>query len=317
MKSRPQILPPIGLGFATLVFAGLLFVPLPNPPSSPFGIAVNNALHLPLFAILTALVYLIARRLTAVPRARLLLIAMALTAAGGAASEWLQALFGRTSSLEDFLFDVLGIAVAGAAIAVAWRREQPRFRCWLLALAGLCIVALLIVAHPIWLALKAKDFQARAFPLLADFESGWESMVWIPQGQKRGGSTRAKIVRSNATRGSHSFEIHSRGADWAGVRLRLAKPVSWDGMDALSFDLFNPGDEFALGVRIDRRDGVRFVTGFEIRPGANACRLPLASLQGERGTISGSGQFAAERIIFHLGESPPERRFYLDNVRLE
>jgi len=306
------------LSSSIVLLVALLLIPPPKAPSSALGMALHDMLHFPLFALLTWLIYASLRRLRQGTRGRDLALATAIACVLGGVSELAQTGFGRTASWRDLQLDLVGTAVAAATVFVSWRRGAATFRRWLVALAAFGVAAALVVAYPAWLAAGAEGRLDRAFPRLGDFEAGWESLLWQPQGETGGWAVKASRSTQNPSLGKYALRVDSLdGAAWAGVRLLVGKRRSWAGSYALHFDVFNPADTFELGVRIDGFDGERFSASVSIVPGANRCHLPLSALKNSAGSIADLDAFAAQAIILHLGEYPRTRTFYIDNVRLE
>ena len=101
------------------------------------------------------------------------------------------------------------------------------------------------------------------------------------------------------------------------MRVVIRDPLPWPSSRLLCFDIFNPGTEFELGIRVDGIDGERFSGMVRVAPGANQCRIPPEALANRERSLAAPPAFASQAIVFHLGASPATRTFYLDNVRLE
>jgi hypothetical protein len=296
---------------------GLLFVPLPDGLRSPWGQALQNAAHLPMFALLLTLNYAVLLRLGPGSRKRALLVAIPLTLALGGASEWAQSFSSRTASWRDFLADFAGVAAASVTIAGVWLKDARLFPCWLVTIAGTWAVSTFLVTRPLLLALSAERQQSKAFPHLGDFEEEWERILWLPQGDGGNRPTQATPQPAHSTRGRQSLKVETSGARWAGVRILVQDSLPWPEARLLRFDIFNPGNEFKLGIRVDSVEGDRFTGELHIAPGANRCSVAPETLANRDRNLSDPAAFASKTIVFHLGESPATRSFYLDNVRLE
>lgn len=318
LKRTPVSFPNSAILFTGGVFLlGLLFVPLPDGLGSPWGQALQNAVHLPIFALLLTLIYAALLRLGSGSRTTALLVAIPLTLALGGASEWAQPFTSRTASWRDFLANFAGVAAASVTIAGTWRKDARLFPCWLVAIVGTWAVSTFLVTRPVLLALTAEREQSKAFPHLGDFEEEWERILWIPQGDGGDRPTQATLERAHSTHGHQSLKVDTSGARWAGVRILVQNSLPWPEARLLRFDIFNPGDEFKLGIRVDSVEGDRFTGEIRIAPGANRCSLPPETLANRDRNLTEPATFASKTIVFHLGESPATRRFYLDNVRLE
>ena len=307
----------IALGSSILLLGALLVVPLPAKWSSASELAFHDALHFPFFIVLLVLVYAILRRLCTCGRKSALLIAVLSTSALGAGSEWAQSLSSRTASWQDFLFDLLGVA-AGATLLIAWWLRGTRaFKAGLVALLAVWVSSGIVATRPALFARKAEKRQVASFPQLGDFEEDWETAVWLAQGEGGEQPTEALPSSANVTRGRSSLKIETHGNSWAGIRVLLGTAIPWPESRTLSFDLFNPEDEFTMGIRLDGSDGRRFVGEVQIAPGPNRCRVAPVHLTDGKVNLTQPASFSAASIVFHLGESATTRSFYLDNVRVE
>ncbi len=279
--------------------------------------ALRDTLHFPFFIVLLALIYAALLRIRSNPRKRALLQAIVLTSAIGGASEWAQTLTSRTASGQDLLMNLLGVACGSATIAGGWLRGSRRSFLWLIPVVAIWVGSTFLVTRPAIRALKAERHQAGAFPRLGDFEDEWETVVWTPQGDDGAGPTRATFSNAHPTHGRQSLKIDIHGSNWAGVRLLIGKRLPWPESRSLRFDVYNPGDEFELGIRVDGFEGGRFTGKVAIAPGLNQCRIPPDELADRGRELTRPASFAARIIVFHLGESPSTRSFYLDNVKVE
>ena len=312
---------PAILGTGILLLSIPLLVPLPFAPSTPFGMALLDALHFPLFAVLTALGYAFVRVATRRPPGPALTITVSLAVIAAILSELGQSLFDRTSSWRDFGFDLLGIATAATAIALVLRPGRPPGARAVAGSLALLTFSLTVASLPAWRAAKAQAEQAQAFPVLGSFEESWEMLFWHPQGNPDVGQVTVSRQRqpvAHSGQGGDALRIEADSASWAGVHLLIARPISWSGHQALHFDLFNPAeDDFELGIRVDDREGRRFTGAARIKPGANRCRVPLAELANRERSLGDSAGLAPTQLTFHLDPLPSTRTFYLDNVQLE
>jgi hypothetical protein len=299
----------IGLA-ASLV---LLLVPLPVDRDSPTVRALQDALHLPGFALFTVLLDTVVRGVG--PR-RALPATLWIAGLVAGLTELVQHFSARTPSWSDFFHNLLGIG-AGCMAVLVWR--SPRCRRWRIPF-GLGLTAAVIGAGSLpWLGARdAIRRQAEAFPMLGDFEAAWEERVWIPQGKDGRGETRAVPSPEHATHGSRSLEVTTVAAAWAGVRVIFETPPTWSRTQGLCFDLHHPGDDaFQLGIRIDAADGERFTAEATVPPGTSHHRIVPANLRNRRRSLAESGDVPIKAVVFHLGDHPLPRRFHLDRVRLE
>jgi hypothetical protein len=280
--------------------------------------ALFDALHFPLFALLTLLIYACLTILIRCSPMRCLLLAMSIVSIMAVSSELAQPLFHRTSSWRDFCFDLIGIAAAAGTIFLSWKRNTPGFLRLAAVLGALFLASIAVVAQPALRAARAQNQQADAFPLMGDFEHGWESLMWHAQGKtSEQPVTASRVGSDHSSQGNYSLLIRTDAASWAGVHLLFGKRLAWSDRHSLHFDIFNPADRFELGVRVDGFDDERYSGAVQIEPGANSCRIRFEELANRELTLADLDQFEAKQITLHLGEPPATRTFYLDNVRLE
>lgn len=315
LRSRPSSSAFVLLGGGVVLLGVLLLLaPLPSAGSSAAWRALRDALHVPFFALLLVLVHALLLQVKPGAAGWALWRAIVIAAVIAVASEWAQAFTSRTPSRRDLLYNMLGIAAGAALILGARLRGSRWLPAGLAGVAGLWLAALWVAGGPWLAAVAAERRQAAAWPLLGDFEEAWESVAWVPQGSGGEGPAAATFAPAHATRGRQALHFEARGAVWAGVRVLLAKPRPWPDSRALCLDVFNPGDAFDLGIRVDWSDGSRSSAQVRIAPGANRCRVTAADLAGP---VPHHAAPAATTIVFHLGAAPSHRGFYLDHVRLE
>ncbi len=280
----------------------LLYIPYPFHPTSPIARSLLNVLHLPFFIAVTLCLLGLLRWILRIP------FPAALWWAGGASvlvaggSELLQPSFGRDVSWIDFINNLSGTAIAIAGVALIRRKTMPRAIC-VVAATGIGLVV--AAAEPARIA-EALRFQHERLPVLGDFEHDWERQLWRAQGMPKG---KASIVGEHATSGSAALRIDSR-SEWGGVNL-VSDGLDWSGFEKLRFDLFNDGDPFELGVRIDHSDGLQFSGAIPLKKGGNDCRVPFSAF-GETVEFD-----SVVRLVLHTGKSATRRTFFLDNVRVE
>ena len=210
-------LPPrkaLAAALPALLLAALLHL-VPTGQRSLLADQFLDALHAPGFAVLTGalLLYLCPR-----PQDRrrvAIIVALACVMAAGLESA--QIVTGRDADAGDLLADLIGIGAAAAAwFALRGRR---------LAVLPAVTFGLIALAPPI-AAAHALLQQTRLFPVLADFESGWQLRMTArgPQGSvsvapapanwpSAAGSRVARIELG--TTGQPGIELRPRG-DWRG-----------------------------------------------------------------------------------------------------
>lgn len=272
--------------------------------------------HIPMLGWLAAvLLYALPERVQ--PSARRHVLAFALATSFAAVVEVLQPYFGRSKSLSDLCNGAIGAALALTGIA-AWQRTGN----WLwrgghsVVLAGALAIALW-PAYEEWCGIRWRQTH---FPSLGDFEDTAELKLWRPQGGSPGHPTNASLTRARASQGEQSLRVVGGAGDWAGVDYS-GGGKDWTSFRALSLDVFNPREAFALFVRVDDNGHCtkladRFERGFTITRGWNRLRVPTADI--ERGPKERRLNLKSiRRVAMFTGDGEPQRFWFLDNVHLE
>lgn len=271
-----------------------------------------DAVHVPYFAAITVLITFCIRHCSW--RNRVLAASLCVLVWAGAV-ELIQPLTGRTRDIIDFRNGAIGVSIAAAALLS--RRGRP-----ILVLAG--TIALGYALAPTWREYKAERERTLGFPMLGDFEKAFELKLWITPDSGEPPPHFTQIARSAAyaSHGRYSLEVTitggGRGANGLpGVRF-LADGQNWSAYRMLAFDVFNPGSPFELGLRLDDANSTdrtnRYNGSVQVVAGWNHFSLSLARIAGE--PEKGLDLRKIRRLLFYTdGES--DRKFYLDNVRLE
>jgi len=263
----------------------LLLVDLPVPAAAN-GAARHlwNLLHVPLFALVTLLLFRILRR----SRGRSVLLAV-LLAVG---SEVAQQFTPRTPSAADLCADFSGIALALVILGSArWRRRT---------ILGLAASALLVPTLLPWVA-EARALHARrqAFPSL--LRPGLPSGLWQAQG-----STRLEVESIDGGGGT-GLRVTTAAGSYEGLRYGVPDGVAAAGYTGLRLTCVNPGEAFELGIRADGADGTRQSSRVRVGPGRS-------TLEAHWPPLPGGGDLL--RLVLFTGEHQPARRFLLVEARL-
>lgn len=229
--------------------------------------------------------------------------------------ELLQPLVGREGSVVDLENGVLGSGFAAIGLFV-WKRAL-NFR-WHGPYLGLGIVSLVVVLLPVvdeWELMKWAHAQ---FPLLGDFETGieltrWQPIVWSEQEK-----TEIFVSQKHFTHGKKSLKLQTASDSWSGVSFR-ANGGDWSNYQFLSFDVFNPGTEFELHLRVDdfgntKRYQDRFNRVVSIAPGSNTVQISINEIR--LGPVGRELEINCLKEIYFFTRGV-KRVFYLDNLRLE
>ena len=301
--SRPAGRLPAILGAGALTALVVVQQTLHLGGTSRLSLALNDAMHLPMFVAVTLLLAgLLGRRRLGLALGAAVVLAVA--------TEAVQLLTPRDASLVDLGHDLLGILLAvlgllgaGPAARCAGGRAGP-----VLWWAGVGLVTLgLAGADPlrIHLAERARD---RAFPVLLTPAAGMPGplvatrselgLVAAPPGWPAGA-------------GAPAFEVVWAEETWPGVVMLEVVP-DWSDYEALAVDVdVLDGRPITLTANVQYRTEPRRATWLwrTLQPGPQTVRFPLADLvDPDVGAI--------DRLIVHVTAQDAGRRTLLGAVRL-
>ncbi len=271
--------------------------------ASRFAGALNDAMHLPMFVVVTVLlVFLLGRE-----RLALALGAAVLVAAG---TEAIQLVTPRDASLVDLRHDLVGVAIAAAgllAVAPLGRLLGPRLGhglCWVLV-AGLTVGLAACDPLRIRLAEEARD---RAFPVLLTPAAGLPGPLVATRSDIRLVAAPADWPAGD---GAPAFEVVWAEEAWPGIVMLEVVP-DWSGYDVLAVDIdVVDGRPITLTASPHYRTEPRRATWLwrTLEPGPQTVRYPLADLVDPRiGDI--------DRLVIHVGPEDAGRRTLVGAVRL-
>ncbi|MCF8036231.1 MAG: VanZ family protein [Desulfobacteraceae bacterium] len=189
--------------------------------------ALWNLGHPVLFFLAGHLAYAFYPPLTRRPPIRqILMLFLAVLAAAGATELFQSVIPGRFPSYTDILGDLAGIA---AYLSFRFRKKARQYA--LLHAATACLIALVL-----WPAFRAAsdDFISyRQFPILADFETPFESTRFESH-------TKAFAISSQkAFHGTRSLKINLTTDTYSGISMQYM-PRNWTGFSSLHLAAYNP-----------------------------------------------------------------------------
>jgi hypothetical protein len=230
--------------------------------------------------------------------------------------EVVQPLFNRTTSLEDAVTGMLGVALALGGIYL-WKRQPPLFL--RIAYAGLTVLLLVWVFRPAWNQARIVVWSSQHFPVLGDFEERVELRLWRAKSDLEGEPTSVSLSDKYVTSGQRSLEVRTGWGSWSGVHY-TAPPSDWRAFRDLRLDVYNPGRAFPLRLRLEDDAGesseADFVRRFDMQPGWNELRVPIANNR-EADQPREIDLSAITRLSIYTGEHEPARVFFVDHVRLQ
>jgi VanZ family protein len=301
------------LWLLAIIPAVLLFVGGPSPDAARSVSRAWDLGHIAAFFMWTVLWSRTAAA-TRMPARRRSLAALAICAALAILTEATQWLSGGDASVGDGLRDLLG-----GMLALSWCEPAPGGTTPALLRAARAVSLLLLLASLAPLAVAAADewLGWTGFPVLADFETPFETDRWE-------GTAAHAIDPSHASSGNASLRVELVPALYSGVTLVHA-PRDWRGYRFLRLDVFNPLNE-PLDVICRIHDGEharrgpsyrdRFNTGFRLGPGWNALAIDLRTVERAPATRRMDMSDIRGFMLF-VSRLPAPRRIFIDHVRLE
>ena len=230
----------------------------------------------------------------------------------GGLIELIQPYFGRTTSLRDVGFNLLGGCFGVVFLMPAGRWKPGRRSLFWTKIAVLAFTIIMFSAPA--LALWDMREASRQFPVLGDFESRLETRRW----------SSGKIDRSLARHGRASLQVPlETGNKYPGTTL-LNSFGDWTGHSFFAFSVHNPDPE-TLFLTVSIRDHEHFRRGgkyndrfnrsFRIENGWNDIHIPVEDIRNaplER-TLELDN---LTEVVFFTVDLPQPRLMHLDYVRL-
>jgi hypothetical protein len=289
------------------VAAGLLFVPLPIPPTYA-GRTIENAGHTPLFMFVTFGVLFYLRNDLKLSGAPLYAWGFLVGLGSGFLSEVIQKPLRRDASWEDVWSDCIGVILAIALFAV-FDRQARLSRSVRFSAAAVVLTCAAIYLAPLVTMTRAYLHRNGQFPVIADFRSSAE-LSWIV-----GYGINRSIVRD-------ALDIEFHADEFPGVSLYEPVP-DWSAFKTLALDLENPdADPLMVVVRVhDRGHGRyfndRYNRAFDLAPQERrTLRIPLDEIRrGPKQRLMNMRQISD--ITVFRGTRSGSQHLRLYSVRLE
>ena len=241
-------------------------------------------------------------------------IALAFCIAAGTATEGIQSLLGRDTSIGDLLRDMLG-----GVIALSWFSPSSKALPVQVRRAARTVSAtlLLVACIPFATAVTDEEIARHQFPVLSDFETPFEANRWD-------GDARFSIDRSAARHGKASLRVELGTTLYSGVAL-VYFPRNWKGYRTLSLEALNPSpQEIDIICRIhdlrheegEQRYEDRYNKTFHLRSGWNHLSVDLEEVaRAPAGRTLDLGMIRVVGIF--ATRLPTPRTIFLDHIRLE
>ncbi|NQU26315.1 MAG: VanZ family protein [Candidatus Nealsonbacteria bacterium] len=301
---------PLRAAAFTLLLILLLLVPQPDWGRMRMLDAAGDMMHAPVFALFAVVIWKVLRTRGSGSDVRRGLIAFAIVAGFGAATEVLQGFVGRHPSWLDLSSNLLGSAAGilwmhRATVASAPRRRLAAGAVTLLAVAWVVPTSTLVDTI----------LQQYEMPRLASFEHALELSRW------RCYESRVARVPEHATHGDRALRVELYAGIYPGVLLDAPVP-DWSAYDELAMDVTLPPDrplDLVVKIEDEMHNGEtddRFNRGVRLHPGRQEVRIALSDVAAapQQRTMD---LRRIRRMQIFAADLSATRTFYLDNVRLE
>jgi len=234
---------------------------------------VMNLAHIPLFFLLTIFLLRVLPGNVRLLSANIIVLVMVVIFA--LLSEWLQGKVGRSSSLYDAIYDVVGAVWAIIVVTLLRVKTRGKSVAWLVIFVLVVSVALL---RPSFQALVDEYQMRKAFPVLADFSGYFEATRWD--------AVRAKTsIVKNENKKLLQVEFGEKHYSTVSLQHLVS---DWRGYNKLNVVILNQeAYQFPVTLRIHdrlhRRNGYHFADRFSkklaLLPGKNHISLLLSDIQ--------------------------------------
>lgn len=228
------------LGFFSTICFILLFFGGPDYYSSRSYKYSWDFGHLIFFAAWTNLLLLSNQKLSNQNFVQQCIWVLFLSLMAGIATELAQNFFGRTSSKNDLVTDIVGSLTTLFYFSSARKSLEKK-----LLFSFQIIVALLILLKitPLAIALTDEAIAREQFPILSDFETVFEENRWIADNT----ISRSEIISSS---GEFALKVLLTTEKYSGVFLKYF-PSNWYGYKILKFSVYNESfQNFDIHCRI-------------------------------------------------------------------
>lgn len=277
---------------------------------------IQNAMHGPWFATVTALVWVLLFRPISVSLGKgmavfLLAVSVLFLAI---ATEYVQVLTGRQASLRDIMLDMGGAAATAAAI---FSRERHRrgnmMQATIVALVG--TTCFLWSISPVLIAAATNAHRDRMVPHLVGFESRLDYAILRTNSE-------VQVVSApptwDAYEGRSVLKVQFAQTQWPGITLQ--ETISdWSRYSVLVLDVFSEMDRMTrLSVSVRPNDPLgngtlNFFQVLRLKPGANEIRLSIDSLLPDRDTRI----WEVQDVLVYTDRSHAGQVVYIGQVALE
>lgn len=295
----------------------LLLMPFDIVSENEFWKRLADVFHVPLFAVIAAVLHMLTVRAKGFERA--LILSHLSAAAFALAVEIIQPYTGRSGSVIDLLNGISGVALSAAVLCALHERSLHLVGRGIWGIVALAVVTDLLVgsapAYRAYLLLSARE---RMLPLVAGFDQRFEQQLWSPTEKSK--NTRLALGESPFEQSGLALRVETIPEKFSGAAYD-AQSLDISGYSSLSFSLYLEGTEpVSINVRVDddadcTEFDSRFNRQLSLAPGRNELSIPIDEIKhGPK--YRELDLRAISRIIFFVSPLPKPVHFMLDNVRL-
>jgi len=233
-----------------------------------------------------------------------------LTVIIGVLIEFIQSKFDRSPDINDVVRNLIGSSIP---LVFFNRRCQDLPRIISVSLKILVVIVLVRDTLPLGRSLIDEAIAQNQFPVLADFETPFETDRWHEK-------WRIAVDDRIARNGSHGLKVKLYPEKYSGISLKYF-PSDWNEYQYLKFSIYNPdSDTLRIICRIhdskhNNAYSDRFNQAFAIGPGWNDLSIPIDQIK--------SAPRTREMDIHHLSnirlfivDLKEIRIIYIDFIRL-
>jgi hypothetical protein len=270
----------------------LFMLPLPHGWSEGWRCQLTNCMHTPLMGLCYVAWAALLRRVCPTATCNLLSAAI-VTAMMAALVEWVQPWFGRTASLVDFLWGLVGV-LCGFLWQWAGRMHAMRLRHAAQLLAVACVLA-----PPVawWTQIRSIQAEAqRLFPMLADSAHLHMHPLWTIEPAPGGANPHTLLLSRDADHPA-SMHLDALDRDWSG----------YAGLEISGSLQAASAVEIGIRVDLDAPAGSRVQAGGLMQPGTSEIQVYWSQ--------AAPGMRVHQLVVF-LAASPAAARLEIHRLRL-
>lgn len=292
---------------ASLVLV-LLLTPLPDL-GYLFGSLVNF-MHVPLFATVTFVVWLLSGPILIHKPVLKALLVWGIVGLMGGAIEGMQFLSGRSASWHDIVTNLLGAGLTLSLLLTTILPGRRARQTW----SAVALVALAFIIYTPTMEVYDVIRMRRDFPHIADFEAAHELHRWRKEN--------ARFQRSGefAVDSQYSLQIVFLPGEFSAVWIPYTVP-DWSNYSTLVFNIYVPSGEGVVPLRFKLEDiyhdGTfpdRFHRDYELEEGSHRIVIPLNEV-----TLASGREFHLDQVRllqFMIWDSDVSHRIFVDSIRL-